>query len=178
MNPLQGRLVRLRAFEPEDDPIVFAWVNDPEVQEFHGTRYPRSRAQIRRSGEDASTTKYSSSTFAVEALDDGKLIGEVWIGAERPECRSGEVAITIGDKSRWGGGYGTDAMRTLCRFGFEMMNLHRIELHVFSENARARRSYQKAGFREEGLLRECVFKYGRYMDDVVMGMLEGELVLE
>ena len=91
---------------------------------------------------------------------------------------SGEVTITIGDKSRWDGGYGTDAMRTVCRFGFEMMNLHRIELHVFAENARARRAYQKAGFREEGYLRECVFKYGRYMDDVVMGMLEGELLLE
>ena len=29
MNPLQGKLVRLRAFEPEDDEAVFAWLNDP-----------------------------------------------------------------------------------------------------------------------------------------------------
>ena len=178
MNALQGKLVRLRSFEPEDEAIVFAWVNDPEVQEFHGTRYPRSHASIRRSGEDASTIKYSSGTFAVEALDDAKLIGEVWIGAERPECRSAEVAITIGDKSRWDGGYGTDAMRTICRFGFEMMNLHRIELHVFAENGRARRAYQKVGFKEEGLLRDSVYKYGKYIDDVVMGLLEGELTWE
>ena len=178
MNPLQGKLVRLRAFEPEDDPVVLGWLNDPEVQQHHGTRYPRGLAEFRRRNENPQGIRYSSANFAVEALDDGKLVGEVWLGCEHPEMRVGDLGITIGDKSRWDKGYGTDTMRTVCRFGFEMMNLHRIELHVFSENLRARRAYQKAGFREEGLLREAVFKFGHYMDDVVMGLLEGELILD
>ena len=59
-----------------------------------------------------------------------------------------------------------------------MMNLNRIELDVFAENARARRVYEKVGFREEGVRRQAVYKYGRYQDVVVMGLLAGELALE
>lgn len=177
MNMFQGKLIRLRAFEPEDAPTILTWLNDPEVQEFQGTRYPRSLTNLQERNE-TSGIRFSSANFAVEALDDGTLIGEVWIGCEHPEMRVGDLSITIGDKSRWDKGYGTDTMRTVCRFGFDMMNLHRIELHVFSENLRARRAYQKVGFREEGVLRDGIFKYGHYMDDIVMGLLEGELILE
>ena len=141
-----GKLVRLRAFEPEDAPTVLGWLNDPEVQEYQGTRYPRSLDDIKDNRETAGI-RFSSGNYAVEALDDGKLIGEVWIGCHHPEMRAGEVSITIGDRARWDRGYGSDTMRTVCRAGFEMMNLHRIELHVFSENMRARRAYQKVGFR-------------------------------
>ena len=59
-----------------------------------------------------------------------------------------------------------------------MMNLNRIELDVFAENARARRVYEKMGFREEKVRRQAVYKYGRYQDVVVMRLLTGELALE
>jgi RimJ/RimL family protein N-acetyltransferase len=48
----------------------------------------------------------------------------------------------IGEKDHWGGGYGTDALRTVCRYGFDTMRLHSIELGVVEENARAIRSYE------------------------------------
>jgi RimJ/RimL family protein N-acetyltransferase len=68
-----------------------------------------------------------------------------------------------------------DAMRVVCRFGFEMMNLQRIELEVYADNARAVHVYEKVGFRLEGTRRHAVFKRGRYHDMHVMGLLEGEL---
>jgi RimJ/RimL family protein N-acetyltransferase len=92
-----------------------------------------------------------------------------------PENRSARLGIAIGAKARWDGGYGTDAMRVLCRFGFDMMNLHRIELDVYADNLRAEHVYEKVGFRVEGRRREALYKFGRYHDVVVMGLLEGEL---
>jgi len=56
-----------------------------------------------------------------------------------------------------------------------MMNLHRIELEVFADNARAVHVYEKVGFHMEGTRRRAIFKFGRYQDLHVMGLLEEEL---
>ena len=59
-----------------------------------------------------------------------------------------------------GAGFGTDTMRTLCRFGFDEMNLHRIHLYVFTENAPAIAIYRKIGFVEEAVVRHAFYKRG------------------
>lgn len=172
----EGKLIRLRAREPEDEPLLYRWFNDAEVTEFLSMRYPLSHAQEKEFVERTSGIGYGHASFAVETLADGRLIGGVDLRTGSPEDRRAELGIALGDKASWDGGYGTDTMRTLCRFGFSEMNLHRIELWVFAENARARHVYEKLGFREEGVRRDAFFKHGRYQDMVLMSLLEGELV--
>lgn len=69
-------------------------------------------------------------------------------------------------------------MRALCRFGFEIMNLHRIQLDVYAGNARAQHVYEKVGFRVEARKRQGIYKFGAYQDVLVMGLLQGELRLD
>ena len=174
-SPFEGRLVRLRAREPEDEPLLHGWFNDPQVTEYLARRYPESHAStLQRLQPDPKWGR--SAGFAIERLDDGRCIGEVFLGSISDEDRSARLGIAIGDRASWDGGFGTDAMRTVCRFGFEMMNLHRIELAVDGENARARRVYEKVGFRVEAELRDRRYKVGRYRIDLLMGLLEGELM--
>lgn len=59
----------------------------------------------------------------------------VTCGPGPPEARPAELGIAVADKTMWEKGFGTDAMRTLCRVGFREMNLHRIELWVQAANA-------------------------------------------
>ena len=80
----------------------------------------------------------------------------------------------IGDKAYWSRGLGTDAMLTLLRFGFDEMNLHRIDLVVDADNERAIACYRKCGFIEEGRLRRVRYGRGRYVDQLVMGILQDE----
>ncbi|MCL4252318.1 MAG: GNAT family N-acetyltransferase, partial [Anaerolineae bacterium] len=65
-------------------------------------------------------------------------------------------------------------MNVLLRFAFMDLNLHRLELNVFSYNARAIRSYEKIGFMREGVLRETLYRDGVYHDIHVMGILRRE----
>jgi len=173
--PLEGKLVRLRSSEPEDEPLLFEWFNDPEVTEFLLARYPFSHQQEKEFIERTSVVGYANASFAVETLAERRLIGGCTLRANRPEDRRAELGIALGDKACWDGGYGTDTMLTLCRFGFEEMNLHRIELWVYAENARARHVYEKVGFKEEGNRREAIYQGGRYRDEILMGLIEGEL---
>ena len=91
-----------------------------------------------------------------------------------PEEQKAELGIMIGEKSYWSQGFGTDALRTLLRFGFDEMNLHRITLLVYDFNERAQAAYNKAGFVEEGRRREALYTEGGYHDIVVMSVLRDE----
>jgi RimJ/RimL family protein N-acetyltransferase len=177
-SPFEGKLVRLRALEPEDEPHLFKWYNDYEVTQHLMMRYPLSRGTERDFIERQKELNFRGAHFAICLKDGGQLIGGSGLTVPHPENREGVLGIAIGDKSYWDRGYGTDAMRTVCRFGFEQMNLHRIQLDVYSHNERARKVYEKVGFQVEGCRRQAVWKYGRYFDVIVMGVLEGELKLE
>jgi len=174
--PLEGKLVRLRAREPEDEPYYHRWINDPEVSRYLAARYPFSHAQEREF--IATPPGYSHFVAAVVTLAEGRLIGDVELRHVQPENRSAELGIMIGEREYRGRGYGTDTMRTLCRFAFEQMNLHRIELFVFADHQQAISVYERVGFRVEGRRRDAIYKHGRYHDMLVMGLLEGELRLD
>lgn len=174
-SPFEGKLVRLRAREPEDEPYHNQWFNDWDVVRYLGRRYPISHAQSLAMLEPDPRYGWSIG-FIIETLLEGDPIGQVFLGSASAEDRSAELGISIGDKSQWDGGYGTDAMRTVCRFGFDMMHLHRIELGVYADNERAVHVYERIGFRTEGRRREMYFKEGVYHDTLIMGLLEGELV--
>jgi RimJ/RimL family protein N-acetyltransferase len=176
-SPFEGQLIRLRAREESDLENFYRWINDWDTVKYLGARYPRSRKfeqEWLASGDPA----YGLGQFIAETLDDSKPIAWVGLHSATPEDRAASLGIAIGDKSHLEGGYGTDIMRTVCRFGFEMMNLHRIDLTVFDWNTRAIRCYEKVGFQHEGVLRDGMFKAGRWNQLVYMGLLRGELIPE
>ena len=171
-----GRLVRLRAIEAEADaPAFLRWFTDLEVTEFLATRYPRSLASMTERLRGWSEISFASARFVIERLDTGAPIGLAALRDATPEERDAELDLIVGEKSAWGGGFGTDTMRTLCRVGFDEMNLHRIHLYVFTDNAPAIAIYRKVGFGEEGLVRHAFWKRGRWQDALLMGLLAGEL---
>lgn len=78
--------------------------------------------------------------------------------------RLAECGLFIGVKKYWGKGYGTDALLTLLRYGFDTLNFNRIQLCVMAFNQRAIHVYEKIGFVREGTQREAHFYKGQYWD--------------
>ena len=174
--PLVGRLVRLRAREEADLSRLNGMFNDPDVLAgLASVTFPQSMAGIRAWAAETRTAE-DRLICVVETLRDPEAIGVCSLEGIDPRNRSAEFGVWIG-KPYWGKGYGTDATRTICRFGFRHMNLQRIQLHVYPEtNPRAVRAYEKVGFKHEGTLRRSHFLGGRYIDAAVMGLLAEELV--
>jgi RimJ/RimL family protein N-acetyltransferase len=173
---IEGKLVYLRPLEVADAQRYCEWLNDREVTRHLQARYQLSllaeEAWLRERG--AQQMSYGSGgNFAVETKD-GTHIGSVGFHYVNPENRKATLGIVIGDKRFWSKGYGTDIMRTMLRFGFEEMNLRRIDLSVDADNARAIACYRKCGFVEEGRLREHRYARGAYSDQLWMGILREE----
>lgn len=173
---LVGESVRLRAIEREDIPTFVRWFNDPEVRQYLMMYEPLSKAREERWFE-AHLDRQNEFLFAIEAnAGDGWVhIGNIGLHRVDWKNRAATLGIVLGEKTYWGRGYGTDAVRTILRFAFRELNLHRVELEVFAGNLRAIRCYEKAGFVSEGVRREAVFRDGRYHDIYVMGVLAEEL---
>jgi RimJ/RimL family protein N-acetyltransferase len=75
--------------------------------------------------------------------------------------------IFIGDPDAWGKGYGTEVTRLVLGYGFDVLGLHNIRLEVFSNNPRAVRVYERAGFKHAGTIRGGR-KVGRERHDIIM----------
>lgn len=172
---LEGTLVNLRAPEIDDLDRNTRWINDREV-----TRYLAMRYEMSRLAEEAwlrdlcsKPMTFGSAFFAIETKE-GHHIGNTNLFKGRAEEQFAELGIVIGEKSYWSQGYGTDALRTLVRFGFDEMNLQRVMLTVYDFNERAQAAYRKAGFVEEGRRREALYTEGAYHDIVVMAVLRDE----
>lgn len=150
------------------------WINDPEVTDMLGNvRYPMSREKEQKFVEEILSPKSNMKLFTV-VTKDGVPIGNISFNSINWLSRRAMVGIMIGEKSYWNRGFGTDAMRTLLRFGFEELGLHKIELGVHSLNKRAIKCYQKCGFVLERTAREHDFYQGRYVDGLGMGVLREE----
>jgi RimJ/RimL family protein N-acetyltransferase len=148
---LAGERVRLRAVERSDAARFYAWINDREVTEHLGVRYPMSYASEEEWAERASAANSdTTSQFAIEIAETGEHIGNCGMHDVSPLDRSTEVGILIGAKEHWGRGYGSDAMRTLVTFGFRDMNLRRVMLLVDEDHPGAIKAYERVGFKHEG----------------------------
>ncbi|MHA1355432.1 MAG: GNAT family N-acetyltransferase, partial [Candidatus Heimdallarchaeota archaeon] len=87
-----------------------------------------------------------------------------------------ELGIAIHAEKNWGKGYGTDTMRVLLKFGFDYLNMNRIELRVFEFNERGIKTYEKVGFTQVGRKRQGHYKNGSYYDVILMDILKEEWV--
>ena len=65
-------------------------------------------------------------------------------------------------------------MRVLCRYGFEVRGLHRMQVDTLADNAAMIRAATQAGFTREGTLRQAAWVLGEFADEVILGQLAPE----
>jgi len=169
----KGDRIYLRPIELEDEPLLRQWINHPDNWRTMILRPPfnacREREWIESLGK--SDKEY---IFGIVVKDGHRLIGTTGLHNINPINRSAQFGIMIGDLSNQSRGYGSEAVKLMLRFGFEELNLNRIELSVLANNPRAISTYQKAGFVHEGCLRQACYRNGQYHDEYKFSILRQE----
>jgi RimJ/RimL family protein N-acetyltransferase len=172
---LEGNKVTLRAVEKEDQDTLWRFWNDLEGELAGGGDPPLpisvERLRMRFEREQSEGTR-DKTDFIMEA--DGASIGHCGLYHADLAARHCELGIHIGRKDYWGRGYGREAVNLLLDYAFRIRNLRRVWLETHASNERAIRAYRACGFVEEGRMREHVWIAGRYVDNVIMGVMRGE----
>lgn len=180
----KGDLVRLSAEEPETMVESYTrWARNSEYlrQLDSGPARLWSPQKVKEWLEkdlEEELEKQTFHWFGIRTLAGERLIGDIALDGIDWANGDSFVGISIGEKADWNKGYGTDAMRLILRYAFSELNLRRVSLTVFEYNPRGLRSYLKAGFTEEGRLRQYLHREGRRWDMIFMGILREEWRLQ
>jgi RimJ/RimL family protein N-acetyltransferase len=176
---LEGNKVLLRPVRRSDLQYFLRWYNDQEVTQYLSMYLPMTEMAEEKWIEDLGTIRArTDAPFVIEAVeaDDVKPIGSTGLTGINAKDHNASFGIAIGDKDYWSKGYGTEAARLLVNYGFDQLNLHRVNSSAVSFNERSIRMHLKVGFKEEGRQREAIFKNGRYHDHVIFGILRAEWI--
>jgi RimJ/RimL family protein N-acetyltransferase len=172
---IRGERVFLRPAEKADVETFVRWFADSEMSGLLGMRAPMSLAMeeqwFARAVEQQGKDHFH---FVICRMDNSQPIGTISLMHVDEVNGNAGVGISIGEKSLWGKGYGTDAMNALLDFGFGQLRMERIWLEVYDYNERARRSYEKSGFVVEGVQRHANYRLGKYHDVILMAILRDD----
>jgi RimJ/RimL family protein N-acetyltransferase len=173
MSVIKGPNVYLRPPVPEDAKLWNLWLNDYDIvlplgDEVYGKV---TEASIKKQIEDYVDSDYFLFTI-VTNFD--KPIGRCMLfGVDRINAK-GMVGIFLGDKNEWGKGYAREAFELLVEYSFRIQNMHSIALGVYEFNNRAIDMYKKIGFTVIGTKRDARKINGKYVNIVLMDILENE----
>ena len=165
----------LRALTIDDAFKTVEWNNQQEIKEFYSSHpFFVNIENERKWYEKILYSNIPTSVFGIEHTDDKHLIGLSFLTSIDMIHRTAEFAIYIGDKKYRGMGLSKEATFSTIDFGFSKLGLHRISLRVSDDNQTAIKLYEKCGFQPEGLLRECYFINGKYVNKLQMSILQEE----
>ena len=173
-NPfLIGKTIYLRPMELDDAPILQSWINDPDVRRTLQVHQPINRLQQDAFVRDQPPDEKGFHIGNVTRSDD-RLIGNYRLTPGAAKDRKATFGIMIGAKEEWDKGYGSEAIRMMLAHAFESLNLNRVALDVYEFNPRAIKTYERAGFKREGIQRKAFYREGRYWDIIMMAILREE----
>lgn len=115
------------------------------------------------------------SSFVITLRDTGKVIGTIgfmWINGDNA---SGEVGYSL-SRAHWNKGYMTEALGAIIGFGFNTLNLNRIEAQHETDNPASGRVMSHVGMRKEGTLRSRLYNKGKYVDVDLYAILRKDWV--
>lgn len=170
-----GQLLRLAAPRPDDHVAFAGWSEqDGYLRSFDNDPARPLSAEAHAEWERPLLQAPNGYLFRLRTLADDRLIGIGALGDVQWVHRTAMLGLAIGDPAYWGRGYGSDAVQLLLRYGFEELNLYKVWLTTIAFNARAQRTFERAGFVREGAQRAMIERAGRRFDLLYYGMLRDE----
>jgi ribosomal-protein-alanine N-acetyltransferase len=162
---LETERLILRPLRMSDAKDLFSYARDPQVSRHvlwdtheslsDSRQFLRAAIRQYRRGDPGS--------FAIVLKDSGRMIGTIgfmWINFEN---KSAEVGYSL-SREYWNRGIMTEALKAVVAFGFDTLQLQRIEAQHETDNPASGRVMQHAGMQYEGTLRQRIKNKGKYVD--------------
>jgi RimJ/RimL family protein N-acetyltransferase len=171
----QGERVRLRAIEPADWAVYFAWNQDDEqARSVSCIPFPQSAEAVRQWAQQEATRKPEGDAyrFAIETVS-GEFVGDLTTHHCDPRAGAFGYGIAIRREHRRCG-YASEAITLVLRYYFRELRYQKATVAVFSFNDASARLHEKLGFKLEGRIRRTQFTDGALHDELIYGLTAEE----
>lgn len=175
-NPfLVGENIYFRPLEVDDvNDEYLQWLNNEEIAATIPSMCYPATMQSTRDYVAKAITDPGTVFFAIVEKSTGKHIGNIKLFNISSVHRTAEYGRLLGDPGVRGKGYGTEAVRLVLRYAFDVLNLRKVFASCLAHNAAAIRSNEKCGLSREGVLKEYRYHGGKYHDVLFMGVTRDE----
>ena len=165
--PLANGVVRLRPLALADAGALAAVSRDPSITRNTNTPAFADENEARAWLGERTWRADGPWRFVIADAGSNELLGYIGV---RLVDRNGQIGYWVRQEAR-GRGVATRALRLVSRWALETAGFDRVQLLVEPGNEASRRVAEKAGFREEGVLRRYVDVGGRRADGIMFGLL-------
>lgn len=166
------RLV-LRQIDNKDVDELHEILGDDEVAKFDYFYPVKSKSEVMKFIEryKEELEKSEEVTWGIALKDSNKLIGTCCFGNFDDGARRTEIGYDIA-QDHWNKGYATEALEAIISFGFNIINLNRIEATITPGNDASVKVLKKLNFVQEGIVRERDLIKGKLEDGIIMSILK------
>lgn len=160
---LKTNRLLIRPFEDSDIENVFKGLSDPNIIKYYGISFDSLEATKEQMTWFADLEKDGTGIwFAVCSLDNKTFYGAGGLNGLSKEHKKAEIGFWL-LSDFWGQGIMKEVMPLICDFGFDKLDLHRIEGFVESENTNCKKAMAKLDFQHEGTMKDCEIKNGKFI---------------
>ncbi len=172
---LRGARVSLRPPAPEDLPLLFRWLNDPDAIAPWDRFEVDSFESLQNALRDAPGDPLSlAPRFLLRRASDDRPIGVVGYFNSYTALDTVDVWYAICLPEERGKGYGSEAVQLLADYVFSHRNVERVGATSDVENPASWKLLERLGFRREGTLRRALFHHGGWHDVAIYGLTREE----
>lgn len=157
--------------EPEI-PVTMEWFADPDVLRYLGIGLSAVSPASEREWWERAGTNPDAFHWGLEF--EGRLVGSTSIQDVDWVNRNAMTGTAIGDRSAWGHGVATEAMRLRAEFAFRQLQLHKLSSGWYEPNVASAKAQAAAGYRTIGRSRDDLYRDGRWYDQVLTELLRAD----
>lgn len=175
---LNTERLRLRRLTPDDAEAIFQYASKPEVAKYVTWDTHQSLSDTRAYIEFAEN-QYQAGGVAPWGMvlkETDEIIGTIDFVSWNQTHQFAEIGYVC-SPDYWGKGYTPEAAHALLKFGFEQMNLIRIQARTFTENEASQRVLKKIGMSFEGTMRKAMKVKGKHLDLNMYSILINEYTI-
>ena len=169
-------MYNLRELEKKDIEQINNWRKNEDLIKYLEAPYRYINLDVENKWYENYLNNRNTTVRCAITTEDDNIIGLITLADINSVSRSAVLHIMIGNEENCGKGIGSFAIKQMLNHAFLNLNLNRVELEVLSQNIRAKKTYEKIGFKYEGTRREACFKNGNYIDIDIMSMLKKEFL--
>jgi len=151
------------------------WLNDPEVNRYLEIRHYQQTKESCREYVADMISNPSENLFGIYIRKTRRHIGNIKLGFVNKHHQRAQIALFIGDKTFWGKGLSTEAIKAITLWGFNELKLGKIEAGCYDNNKGSIRAFLKVGYQVEGHLRKNILFKGSRIDSFWLGVLPHEV---
>ena len=161
----EGERIYLSPMNPNDYEIYTKWVNDESLARGVGN-FQFNFSELNEKEWIEHVCKKGEHHYSIVTKDSDELIGTYGLEVKNNVSRRFHVGGFIGEKENRGKGYGTEALKLITKYAFEILNAETLYSAIYSFNEASIKAAKKAGYSVAGKFRNAYYYNGKFYDEI------------